>query len=115
MSLQSGKVFTPIKTFSQKMIELSTDENEIKTITLKVTEQKFYIIQIKKSIKNYKEENLDLFLKNSEVSSTSSKKETKNAEKDIKSKADIKNNSNYSSTRESNNPNFSLQTLTEKT
>ena len=115
MSLQSGKVFTQIKTFSQMMIELSTDENEIKTITLKLTEQKFRIIQIKKSIENYKEENLDLFLKNSEVSSASSKKETKNAENDIKSIADIKNNSNYSSTRASNNPNFSLQTLTEKT
>ena len=28
-----------IKTVSQKIIELSTEENEIKTITLKVTEQ----------------------------------------------------------------------------
>ena len=33
------------KTVSQKMIELSTDENEIETITLKVTEQEFRIIQ----------------------------------------------------------------------
>ena len=77
------------------MIELSTDENEIKTITLKVTEQKFRIIQIKKSIKNYKKENLDLSPKNSEVLSAtsksgSSKKETKNAENDIKSEAYIK-------------------------
>ena len=47
------------------MIELSTDENEIKTITLKVTEQEFRIIQIKKSTKNYKKENLDLSPNNS--------------------------------------------------
>ena len=112
------------------MIELSTDENEIKTITLKVTEQEFRIIQIKKSIKNYKKGNLDLSPKNREVLSAtsksgSSKKETKNAENDIKSKADIKSNSNYSSTSASNAPYFNLQefelspdyfrTLTEKT
>ena len=41
--------------------------------------------------------------------SGSSKKETKNAENDIKSKADIKRNSNYSSTSASNTPYFSLQ------
>ena len=29
------------------MIELSTDEHEVKTITFKVTEQEFCIIQIK--------------------------------------------------------------------
>ena len=46
------------------MIELSTDENEIKTITLKVTEQEFRIIQIKKS---YKKENSDLSPKNRDV------------------------------------------------
>ena len=45
------------------MIELSTDENEIKTITLKVTEQEFRDIQIKKSIKNYKKDNLNLSTK----------------------------------------------------
>ena len=83
------------------MIELSTDENEIKTITLKVTEKKIRIIQIKKSIKNCKKENLDFSPKNSEVLSAtsgpgSSKKETKNAESDIKFEADIKSNSNYS-------------------
>ena len=76
------------------MMELSTDENEIKTITLKVTEQEFRMIQIKKSIKNYKKENLDLSPKNGDVLSAtsksgSSKKETKNAENDIKSEADI--------------------------
>ena len=38
-----------------------------------------------------------------------SKKETKNAEDDIKSEADIKCNSNYSSTSASNTPYFSLQ------
>ena len=112
------------------MIKLSTDENEIKTITLEVTEQEFRIIQIKKSIKNQKKENLDLSPKNSEVLSATSKsgssrKETKNAENDIKSEVDIKSNSNYSSTTTSNNPYFSLQspelspdhfkTLTEKT
>ena len=53
------------------------------------------------------------------------KKNTKNAENDIKSKADIKSNSNYSSTSASNAPYFNLQeselspdyfkTLTEKT
>ena len=36
------------------MLERSTDENEIKTFTLKVTEQEFRIIQIKKYIRNYK-------------------------------------------------------------
>ena len=76
------------------MIELSTDENEIKTITLKVTEQEFRIIQIKKS---YKKENSDLSPKNRDVLSAtwksgSSKKETKNAESDIKFAADIKSN-----------------------
>ena len=49
------------------MIDFSTVENEIKTITLKVKEQEFRIIQIKKSIKNYKKENLDLSPKNSEA------------------------------------------------
>ena len=47
------------------MIELLIDENEIKTITLKVTEQEFRIIQIKRSIKYYKRENLDLSPKSS--------------------------------------------------
>ena len=86
------KYLHKIKTVSLKMIELSTDENEIKTITLKVTEQEFHIVQRKKSIKNYKKENLDLSPKNSEVllatsKSGSSKKETKNAENDIKPEA----------------------------
>ena len=45
------KYLHKIKSVSQKMIELSTDENIIKTITLKVTEQEFHIIQMKKSIK----------------------------------------------------------------
>ena len=124
------KYLHKIKSVSQNMIELSTDENEIKNITLKVTEQEFGIIQIKKSIKNYKKENSDLSPKSSEVLSAtsksgSSKKETKNAENDIKSEADIKSNSNYSSTSASNTPYFNLQeselspdyfkTLTEKT
>ena len=47
------------------MIELSTEEKEIKTITLKVTEQESRIIKMNKSIQNYKKENLDLFPKNS--------------------------------------------------
>ena len=89
------KYLHKIKSVSQNMIELSTDENEIKNITLKVTEQEFGIIQIKKSIKNYKKENSDLSPKSSEVLSAtsksgSSKKETKNAENDIKSEAYIK-------------------------
>ena len=89
------KYLQKIKSVSQKMIELSTDEDEIKTITLKVSEQELCITQIKKSIKNYKKENLDLSPKISEVlpatsNSGSSKKETKHAEKDIKSEADIK-------------------------
>ena len=72
------------------MMELSTDENEIKTITLKVTEQEFRMIQIKKSIKNYKKENLDLSPKNSDVLSATSKSgSSKKAENDIKSEADI--------------------------
>ena len=130
MSLQSGKVFKQKKSVSQKMIELSIDENEIKTITLKVTEQEFRIIQIKKSIENYKKKNLDLSPKNNEVLSAtsksgSSKKETKYAENYIKSEADIKINSNYSSTSAWNTPYFSLtdselspdyfKTLTQKT
>ena len=49
------------------------------------SEQEFHITYIKKSIKNYKKENLDLSHKNSEVLSATSKsgssqKETKNAE-----------------------------------
>ena len=48
------KYLHKIKTVFEKMLELSTDENEIKTFTLKVTEQEFRIIQIKKSIKNCK-------------------------------------------------------------
>ena len=48
------KYLHKIKTVFEKMLERSTDENEIKTFTLKVTEQEFRIIQIKKYIKNYK-------------------------------------------------------------
>ena len=101
------KYLHKITTVSQKMIELSTDENEIKTITLKLAEQEFRIIQIKKSSKNYKKENLDLSPKNSEILSATSKsgfskKETRNAENDIKCETDIKSNSNYSSTSASN-------------
>ena len=82
------------------MIELSTGENEMITITLKVTEEEFRFIQIKESIKNCKKENLDLSAKSSEVFSAtsksgSSKKETRNAEDDIKSVADVKSNSNF--------------------
>ena len=124
------KYLHKLKTVSQKMIELSTGKNETEPITLKVTEQEFRIIQIKKSIKNYKNENLDLSSKNSEVLSAisksgSSKKETKNAENDVKFEVDIKSNSNYLSTSASNTPYFSSQdpelspvyfkTLTEKT
>ena len=58
------KYLHKIKTVSRKMIELLIDENEIKTITLKVTEQEFRIIQIKKS---YKKENSDLSPKNRDV------------------------------------------------
>ena len=36
------------------MIKFSTDKNEIKTIFLNVWGQEFLIIQIKKSIENYK-------------------------------------------------------------
>ena len=79
------------------MIELSTEENEIKKITFKIIQEESRIIQIKKSIKNYKEENLDLSPKNSEVlsgtsyllKSGSNKKEAENAENDVKSEADI--------------------------
>ena len=46
---------------------------KIKTITLKVTEQEFHTIQIKKSVKNYKKENLDLSPKNSDILSAISK------------------------------------------
>ena len=86
-----------IKTASQKMIELSTDENEIKILSLKLTGQEFRINEIKKSIKTYKKENVDFSPKNSEVLSAtsktvSSKTETKNAENNIKSKEDIKSN-----------------------
>ena len=86
-----------IKTASQKMIELSTDENEIKILSPKLTGQEFRINEIKKSIKTYKKENVDFSPKNSEVLSAtsktvSSKTETKNAENNIKSKEDIKSN-----------------------
>ena len=67
------KYLHKMKSVSQKMIELSTDKNEIKTITIKVIEQEFRIIQIKKSIKNYKKEILDLSPKNSEALSATSK------------------------------------------
>ena len=121
------KYLHKIKTVFRKMIEPLTDKNEIKTISLKVTEQEFCITQIKKSIKHYKKQNLDFSPKNSEVlsgisKSGSRKKETKNTENNTKSEADIKSNSNYSS---SNTPYFSLpdpelspdyfKTLTEKT
>ena len=67
----------------------------------------------KKVYQNYKKESLDLSPKNSEIFSAtsmsgSSKKETKNAENDIKSEEDIKSNSNYSLRSASNNPYFSL-------
>ena len=78
-----------------------------------MTEQEFRIIQINKSIKNYKKENLDLSPKNSVVLSATSRsaasKETNNAGNDIKSEANIKGNSNCSPTGASNTPYFSLQ------
>ena len=39
------KYLHKITTVSQKMIELSTDENEIKTITFKVTEKNFALFK----------------------------------------------------------------------
>ena len=103
------KYLHKIKTVSLKMIELLIDENEIKTITLEVTEQEFRIIQIKRSIKYYKRENLDLSPKHNEVLSATSKsgssqKDTKNDENDIKSDSYIKCNSNFSLTRASDIP-----------
>ena len=113
ITLDNEMITTKECLYKVQMIKLSTDENEIKTITLKVTEQKFCIIEIKKSIKNYKKENLDLSPKNNDILSatskcSSSKKDTKNAENDIKSEADIKCKSNYSLTSTSNTPYFSL-------
>ena len=97
------------------MIELSTDKNEIKTISFKVTEQEFRIIQVKSLSKITKRKIQIFFPKNSDVltaasNSGSSKKETKNVENDIESEADIKSKS-YSSTSALNTPYFSLQDL----
>ena len=113
ITLDNEMITTKECLYKVEMIKLSTDENETKTITLKVTEQEFCIIEIKKSIKNYKKENLDLSPKNNDILSAttkcgSSKKETKNAENDIKSEADIKRKSNYSLTSASNTPYFNL-------
>ena len=97
------------------MIELSTDKNEIKTISFKVTEQEFRIIQVKSLSKITKRKIQIFFPKNSDVltaasNSGSSKNETKNVENDIESEADIKSKS-YSSTSALNTPYFSLQDL----
>ena len=97
------------------MIELSTDKNEIKTISFKVTEQEFHIIQVKSLSKSTKRKIQIFSPKNSDVltaasNSGSSKKETKNVENDIESEADIKSKS-YSSTSALNTPYFSLQDL----
>ena len=40
------------------MIESTNDENETEVISDKVTEQEFPIIQIKKSVENYKNDSL---------------------------------------------------------
>ena len=64
---KAKKYLHKTKTISQKMTELSSDENEINMIILKVTEHEFRIIEIKKAIKNYKKENLDLSPTFSEV------------------------------------------------
>ena len=97
------------------MIELSTDKNEIKTISFKVTEQEFRIIQVKSLSKITKRKIQIFFPKNSDVltaasNSGSSENETKNVENDIESEADIKSKS-YSSTSALNTPYFSLQDL----
>ena len=97
------------------MIELSTDKNEIKTISFKVTEQEFRIIQVKSLSKITKRKIQIFFPKNSDIltaasNSGSSKKETKNVENDTESEADIKSKS-YSSTSALNTPYFSLQDL----
>ena len=97
------------------MIELSTDKNEIKTISFKVTEQEFRIIQVK-SLSKITKRKIQIFSpKNSDVltaasNSGSSKKETKNVENDTESEADVKSKS-YSSTSALNTPYFSLQDL----
>ena len=54
ITLDNEMITTKECLYKVEMIKLSTDENETKTITLKVTEQEFCIIEIKKSIKNYK-------------------------------------------------------------
>ena len=97
------------------MIELSTDKNEIKTISFKVTEQEFRIIQVKSLSKITKRKIQIFFPKNSDIltaasNSGSSKKETKNVENDTESEADIKSKS-YLSTSALNTPYFSLQDL----
>ena len=97
------------------MIELSTDKNEIKTISFKVTEQEFHTIQVK-SLSKITKRKIQIFSpKNSDVltaasNSGSSKKETKNVENDTESEADVKSKS-YSSTSALNTPYFSLQDL----
>ena len=102
---------------------------KLKRLLSKYRNNNFALFKKRKSIKNYEKENLDLSSKNSEVLSATSrsgsrKNETRNAESDIKSEADVNGNSNYLSTSASNTPYFSLQnpklspdyfkTLTEK-
>ena len=53
------------------MIESTNDENEIKVISDNVTEQRFHIIQIKKSVESYK--NNSLLFENCDVISATSK------------------------------------------
>ena len=105
------KYLYKIKAVSQDMIESTNDENEIKAISDKVTEQEFRNIQIKKSAESYKNNSL-LFENFGVISATtksSSSKQNYLPEVKVVAKTETKNNSNFSSTSASNFSYFELQ------
>ena len=81
------------------MIELSTDENEIKAIILRTRISHYLHKEVYQKLQKGE-------FRPATSKSGSSQKETKNAENNIKSEADIKSNSNYSSTSALNTPLF---------
>ena len=92
------------------MIESTNDENKIKAIFDKVTEQEFRIIQIKKSVESYK--NNSLHFENCDVISATSRSlsNKQNSLPEVKevAKTETKSNSNFSSTIASNFSYFEL-------
>ena len=95
------------------MIESRNDENEIKAISDKVTEQEFRIIQIKKSVESYKNDSV-LFENCDVISATrksSSSKQNSLPEVKEVAKTETKSNSNISSTSASNFSYFELYVI----